>query len=221
MAVRRIAIYCSPEEKKQNGLIPNRAGLVAHFQKNTPSLQGGVMPGVRLHLTYVATGSGRARLSATPGCHAGCPAGRPFPSVERTRDRARRRARLDMVGRRLPPPLRGTPPAARGVGRAAPLRRVREWRPRPRGGRGRRRLGARPASLPPAVGDGVKATVHHPLKILAGEGEEIKGSSSTDLIEEWVGLVHAVARGPSATSMAKTEQSSAIPQLKEKRAPGG
>ena len=64
MAVRRIAIYCSPEEKKQNGLIPNRAGLVAHFQKNTPSLQGSVTPGVRLHLIDVAA---RARLSASGG----------------------------------------------------------------------------------------------------------------------------------------------------------
>ena len=65
------------------------------------------------------------------------------------------------------------------------------------------------------------ATVHQSSKFLAGKEEEIKGSPSTNLIEEWVGLVHAMVRGPPATTTAKTEQSSTIPQSKEKRAPGG
>ena len=59
--------------------------------------------------------------------------------------------------------------------------------------------------------------VHQSSKFLAGKEEEIKGSPSTNLIEEWIGLVHAMVRGPPATTTAKTEPSSTILQLKEKR----
>ena len=78
-------------------------------------------------------------------------------------------------------------------------------------------MAARPTSSPPADVDGDGGTVHHSTKFLAGKGEEIMGSPSTNPIEEWIGLVHAMVRGPPATTTAKTEQSSTILQLKEKR----
>ena len=69
-------------------------------------------------------------------------------------------------------------------------------------------------SSPPAGGDDAEATAHHFSKCHVWEIGEIKGSTSTVLIEGWPGVELAVVHGPTATSPAETRQGSAIPQLK-------
>ena len=110
IARRCLTISCSFWKKKQDGLESNWARLVACFSDNTSSNGEGVNRGLRHHLTDVASGADRARLSATQGCHAGVPAGRPHPCIDHVRNEPD--AGAPGHGRPPLPPLRSMPPAA-------------------------------------------------------------------------------------------------------------
>ena len=140
---------------------------------------------MRVHLSDVAAGSARARLSASPARHAGATLAFSF----------------------LPSKKRGTRPDAAPVGSATGRSRCSGERRRPPraweeasrraasedGGHGHReargrRFDARPASSPPAVEDGAVATVHQALNGFVQKVEGIRGNIPASLIEEWLGL---------------------------------
>ena len=78
------------------------------------------------------------------------------------------------------------------------MRRLRWGWPWTGGGSGAPpRLHAR--GSPPAVGDGAEATAHQNANHFVSGVEGIEGSSSTTLIEGWLGVALAMVRGPTTT----------------------